>query len=303
MPADVHSMAPCQIASTVVPVERVSFSGGVITEPHQHSGNEFVTLIRTSGATPRIRLSMPFRAAYDLLALGVNELSAFHLYLAKFAALIRATGSVHTRWSLSTNAKAAAMITGWSVNQDGILLADVEIVPLAATGGTAHPLTRTDNNALLALASQPTVHTLGPVSINGTVIPGLTASSVDLGQNLVPQRTDGALYPVIAPRVDAAPRMTLTHADPRALLAGLGDLLGSSVAVVAYYRQYAAADGTIDTGATAVSVTAASCRITPIDMDVGQGEVATIGFEVAGLSSTSTHPFAVAVNATAPAIP
>lgn len=304
MPAVVYSLAPAKFNTTVVPVERIGFSAGVIANPHQHSGNEYPTLIAIAGAVPRVTLTVPFRAAYDVLGLGINVLTAFEVYLAKFASLTRASGSVHTKWALSASCTAAAIITGASVNQDGLLMAEVEVYPLSNTG-RAHPLTRSDNNALPSLASQPILHTLGPVSIDGTVIPGLQSSSLELGQRLQTQRTDGSDYPTLAVRVDAAPRIQATHADPVTMYNQLGSLLGANIAsgVVAYFRQHAASTGVIDTGATAVSITVASGRIVPLEVPAGQGSVATLGLEVHGLSTGATHPFAVSVSATAPAIP
>jgi hypothetical protein len=304
MPASIYSMAPAKFGATTVPVERIGFSAGVIVNPHQHSGNEYPTLVSIPGSSPRITLTVPWRAAYDTLGLVITELSAFELYLGKFAALIRSAGSVHTKWALTASCKAAAMITGASVNQDGILMAEVEIVPLSNTG-MAHPLTRTDNNAMPTLASQPILHTSGPLSINGTVVPGVASYGLDLGQRLEAQRTDGALYPIVAARVDAAPKVTASHADPVGMYAQLGSLLGANISsnVVAYFRAYDATTGVVSAGADAVSITVASGRVTPLETAATQGQVATVGIEVQGLSSSATHPFAISNSATAPAIP
>lgn len=303
MPAIVYSLAPAKLNSTVVPVERVGFSPGVIANPHQHSGNEYPTLVAIPGATPRITLTIPFRAAYDVLGLGISALTGFEVYLAKFGSLTRLATSTHTKWALTTDCTAAAIITGASVNQDGLLMAEVEVYPLS-NNGTTHPLTRTDNNAMPTLSAQPTLHTSGPLSINGTVIPGVASYGIDLGQRLEVQRTDGALYPLLAVRVDAAPKLTATHADPVTMINALGSLLGANISsnVVAYFRQLATS-GITDTGATAVSITVASGRVLPLEVTSAQGQVATMGLEVHGLSSSATHPFAMSVSATAPAIP
>lgn len=304
MPAIIYSLAPVRLGSTVIPVERIGLSAGVIANPHQHSGNEYPTLVAIPGASPRITLTAPWRAAYDVLGLGINVLTTVDVYLAKFASLTRASGNVHTKWALSTSCSAAALITGASVNQDGILMAEVEVLPLSSVG-TDYPLTRTDNNALPSLASQPILHTLGPVSINGTVVPGLESASLDLGQRLQSERTDGALYPILAARMDAAPRISATHRDPVTMYAQLGSMLGANITsnVVAYFRPYSATDGVVSTGATSVSITVASGRVVPLEITDSQGAVSTLGIDIHGLSSSATHPFAVSVTATAPAIP
>lgn len=304
MPAIIYSMAPAKFGTTVVPVERFGFSAGIVQTAHTHSGNEYATIVAVAGATPRITMSMPFRAAYDLFGLTVASVTTFEFYLAKFASLIRAAGSVHTKWALSASCSAACQITGFSVNNDGFLMAEVDVVPLS-NNGTTHPLTRTDNNALLSLASQPVLHTLGPVSINGTVVPGLSAANGDLGQRLEVARHDGTLYPLVAARLGGDPKLTFTHSDPVTLESQLASLLGSNITsnVVAYFRGYNTTTGVNDTGTTAISITIASGRAYMTELPAQHGQIATRGLEVIGLSTSSTHPMVVATSATAPAIP
>jgi hypothetical protein len=55
--------------------------------------------------------------------------------------------------------------------------------------------------------------------------------------------------------------------------------------------------------ANAISLTIATARSIPEQMQVAHGQVATVGVRVFALSSTDTHPIAVATGATAPALP
>jgi len=299
----VSSLAPVQINSTVLAVERIGFSTGIISDLSQHSGQLYATLHKVSGAVPRITFTTPFLAAYNLLGLTVVNASTLDVYLTKFGALVPTAGSTHPRFALSSSCTAACHITGASVNQDGDLMAEVECFPLSVAG-VAHPITYSTTNALITLAGQPVLHTLGPCSLNGTVVGGLQSSAVDLGQQLNIERTDGALYPIVGARVGAQPKITNGHADPFTLFSTLG-LLGLNLTsnFVQYFRQYSATTGVIDTGATAISFTIASGRAEPGDMSAQQGGVATLGFMVSGLSSSSTHPIAVSTSATAPTIP
>ncbi len=303
MVAILSSLSPAKLNATVVPVKSIGLSPGIISAADRHSGNLYETLHKTSGAEPRLTLNMPFKAAYDVIGFGILKLTAFEFYLAKFSDYIRATGSDHTKWALSTSATGVAMITGWSVDLDGDLLAVVEVVPLAASAA-AHPLTKTDANALPALGSQPTMHTLGPCSINGTVFPGLRSAGGELGQNLRVIRSDGDRYPRNAGYLGGSPRMSAVNSDPITLSATttLFGLNLSGGGFIQYFRQYDATTGEVtgDAG-TGISITAASGRIEPSQIDVADGDPSSIGIQVTGLSSSSTHPFVVSVAASVPA--
>lgn len=303
MPATLSSLSPAVLNATTVPVKSVGLTPGIISATDRHSGNLYETLHKTSGAEPRLTLNMPFKAAFDLIGFGILKLTAFEFYLAKFTDYIRSAASEHTKWSLSASATGVAMISGWSVDLDGDLLATVEIIPLAASA-TAHPLTKSDSNALPALGSQPVMHTLGPCSINGTVRPGLRSAGGDLGQNLRPIRSDGDLYARNAGYLGGTPRMNATCTDP-ITIAGITTLLGLNLSgggFIQYFRQYDVTTGVVtgDSG-TGISITAASGRLQPVDISAADQDVATLGLTVSGLSSSSTHPFAVSVAATVPA--
>lgn len=302
MVATLSSLSPAKLNSTVIAVKSVGLAPGIISAADRHSGNLYETLVKTSGAEPRITLNVPFKSAYDIIGMGVLKLTAFEFYLATFADYVRSSGSVHTKWALSSSATAVAMITGWTVDLDGDLLATVEVVPLAASAA-AHPLTKTDNNALPTLAAQPTMHTLGPCSINGTVRPGLRSAGGDLGQNLRVIRSDGDRYPRNAGFLGGACRMTAANSDP-ITLAGITTLFGLNLSgggFIQYFRQYDATTGEVtgDSG-TGVSITAASGRIEPMDISVADQDIPSIGLQVIGLSDSSTSPFVVSVAATVP---
>lgn len=302
MPSLLHSLAPGKFGATVVPFKSVGLTPSVALNPEQNSGDLFPKLIKIPGADPRIQVTMPFGPAYAALGLGVTELTALEIYLAKFSSYARAAGSVHTKWALATNARAAAMITGWSVDQDGDLNAVVDIALLGDATAMAHPLVQTDNNALPTLASQPTLYTLGPMSINGTVRPGLMSAGVDLGQSLDIRRTDGSRYPTSAGLLGGAPKMVGEHGDPVTLLGVLG-LIGLHITsnLIQYFRRYDATSGVVsDTAGSALSVTMAAGYMIPTSIDAGQLSVARTGIEAHGTSVSGTHPLAISTGATVP---
>jgi hypothetical protein len=304
MPALIHSLAPAKIGSTVIPIKSFSLSPDIVSALDAHSGNEYATLIKVSGANPRIRLTMPFQPIFDIVGFTVHKATTFEVYMALFTDYARASGSVHTKYALSASATAAIQITSASVDQDGDLMAEVDVV-LLSPDSTTHPLTKSNSNALPTLAAQPTLHTLGPISINGTVYPGMMSASCDLGQTLVTKRHDGDLYPKLAARLGGAPRMAGEHGDPSTFL-GLTTLLGLNITsnLIQYFRRYDATTGVCsDSAGTAVSFTMASARLHPTDLGVNHLQVARVGFEAFGLSSSTTHPIAVSVSATVPSVP
>ena len=297
-----YGLSPIRINSTVLPVENIGLSAEILAVVHQHSGNEYPTLIAVPGANPRLRFRTPFKGAYDLMGLTCLSATTLDVYLAKFAALVRSPSSVHPKIPLASSATGYCHITGASVNQDGVLMAECEAFYLSADG-TTHPWgATTTNNALPSLASQPTLHTLGPISLGGTVYGGLDSVGFDLGQQMEAARTDGCPFPTVARRRGGAPKLTGSHKDPIALQGVIGNL-GASTAIVQYFRSFNASTGVVDT-ANSVSITLATPdRIHPVELATDQDQVAAWGFEAWGLSSSSTHPFTISTSATAPAVP
>lgn len=306
MTATLYSLSPCKFGSTVVPIKTLGLSPGILAEMDFHSGNPYASLVRVPGATPRVVVTGPFAPIYAALSggLGLTKLTAFEAYLAKFTDGIRSSSSDHTRFALDSDAVAHAFITGASVDQDGILIATVEIHPLA-DDSTTFPLVQTSNNALPTLASQPDLHTLGPISISGTVYPGLKSSGFDLAQGFLAERSDGDRYPKVGRKLDSTPRLFGDHSDPQAVCNTLG-LNGLSISsnVVQYYRKFDATTGLVSNDAgSAVSLTIAAGRAHPLDISSQQGSIASQGIEFLPTSSTATHPIAVSTSATVPAVP
>lgn len=298
-----YGLSPIVVNSTTLPVENIALPQDVLAVVHQHSGNEYPTLVASPGANPRLTFRTPFKAAFDLFGFTCVSVTTLNVYLATFAALIRSASSVHAKLPLASSATAYGHITGFSVNQDGILMAECECVYLSSNG-TTHPIAATTvNNALPTLSSQPTLHTHGPISIGGTVIGGLQSVGVDLAQQYTVRRSDGDAYPRVAARTGGAPKLTGEHEDPIALQTAI-TTVGSSAAIIQYFRSFNATTGIVDT-ANSVSITLATpdrIQLTTLPA-AEQGQPATAGFEAWGLSSTSTHPFVVSTAATTPAVP
>lgn len=303
MAATLASMAPCTLNATTVPVQGVSIDPAVKSVLSHHSGNEYPTLEAVNGSQGKIVLQIPFVPAFNLLGFTALKLTTCDIFLATFANLLRQSGANHTKYGLNTSCTAAAQITSCSI-KDGALVANVEIVPLSTTGILA-PLVPTSSVALPSLSSQPQLVTQGPVTINGTVRTGLISTEINLNGTLDARYDDdGVLYPIVAARTQGQPEMVFQHSDPIALSALLG-MIGASISssTVAWFRPYDATTGVVSNGGTGVSITVASGYVTPFALAASQGQVATQGFRIRGLSTSSTHPFAVSVAATIPALP
>lgn len=297
--ATLWSCAPCKINTTVLAVESISLSAEVAAIVHQHSGNEYPTLIAVPGAAPRMRLKTFFHDAWTLIGGGVLRATVLEMYLAKFTSLARDTGAAHTKIALASSAVAAIYISGASVSEDGILMADVDIVPLSADRIT-HPLALTNSVSLPTLAAQPVLHTMGSVKFNGSVIVGAVSSGVDFGVQYESVRTDGALYADVGLRVGAAPKCSAEIVDPQAALTSLG-MLGTAISssTALYFKRFDATTGVCGT-ANAVSITIASGRVHPDETPTDDRKVARQTISLFGTSSTSTHPFTVSLVDTAP---
>jgi len=306
MPADIYSLAPINLriagglADVVIPCENHAFSPEILNNPHFHSGNLSPTAIVVPGANPRVNVSMPFRAAYELVALGIVKLTTLDVYLSKYVDFVRYPGPNHPKLSLSNGAFAAIQIVDWSVNVDGILMANVSIDLLS--NDAENPFNFSPNgNSLPTLATQPRLNTLGPVLINGTMIPGAESNSGQINGNTIVQRTDGDLYPRVAARTIINPSARIGHKDPVAVLAKLG-LLGTHLTADAemYFKDYDPITG-ITSETSAIKLTVAKGRAMPEAWNADQGAVAGSGIMIVGSNADGLgNPFAVTLDVNPP---
>lgn len=301
MTAVLNTLAPIQIASTVIPATNVSLSLGAIEEASEHSGQLFPTLRLIKGANPEATFTAPFEAVYALVGMGGYVASQFDIYLAKFASLVKSTSSDHQKLALSTSAQALLTIESVQVAQDGLLLANVR-ARYKSADGTTHPITRTANNSLVALASQPNLHTNGPVKLANTTVDGVASWSVECNHKAESLRSDGDLYPSEIIYRGSAPQITVEFNDPLTVLGTTGMLgLNASTTTILYAKRYSTTTGEVSGGATAVSITMAGGYINPQDMAAAVAGVATQGVRIFAMNGTvDTNPLTVSVSATAP---
>lgn len=299
MTAVISSLGPITIGSTTIATLGVTFSREIIESLQNHSGLPYSTADVIPGASPKVMFKCYYQDIHALTGLTILSASTFSVYLSTYTTLIRDSASTHTKLALSTSCAAAIQIISASANQDGILIADVEAT-LLANDSSSHPFTLTTGNALPALTAEPIKHTLGPCVINGTGIPGVDSASINLAPTLITSRSDGDLYPKVAAQVRGEPKLTVSHQDAKGVLTVAG-LLGANITanVVQYYRRADATTGVVG-AANGISFTIASGRVTPGTVQANPGAIATDGFEVTGLSASTSHPFTVSLTATVP---
>lgn len=300
MPAAISSLGPITINATTIATLGWSMSPEIVKAAQSHSGLPYPTIETTSGANPKVAFRCYFQDIYALVGSTILAATTFSVYLSKYTTLIRDAASTHLRMALATSCVAAVQIMSTTVDQDGMLIANCE-AELTANDSTTHPFAITTNNALPALTAEPIKHTLGPFVLDTVGIPGVQSATIEFNPALTMSRSDGDLYPRVGAQIQGSPRVTIGHKDPRAVLASLG-LIGANVttSAIQYFRRYDATTG-LAGAANGISVTLGVCRVAPAAIEAEQGGIATTGFELVGLSSSTSHPYTISLTATVPA--
>lgn len=290
--------APVTIQATVLAADEFQYDPAISSDVFRHDANKFASALVKPGAIPVVRFKTPFLAAFNLMGLGLFRMTAFNFTFTQFASFVRSAGATHPQYALAASAVAVCRIMGASVNQKGILMADVVVIPLSSDG-MIHPIAAPANVTLPVLASEPALHTLGPIEINGTKYSGFRNAGFDLGNDFTGEPHDGDLYLRNVGEYQADPKLMGEHADPTTLypiLGGLGVAISSTVKF--YFRDYAASGATLGTGLS-ISVASGAVNTGPIRMK--RGAVPSLGIEVQPLSTTQTHPFTLNAAAAIPA--
>jgi hypothetical protein len=312
-PASIASLSPMSLTAsggsggvTILATELVNVSFGIFQTIHHHSGNVYPTLVVVPGAERRMRVQSPFAGAFALLGLALTPISALKVCLAKFADYNRLSTASHQQISLTSGCSAAAQISGCSVNIDGILMADIDIIFLSTDGAT-DPITITDNQSLPAITGTPTLHQVGPSTFGATntIIPGVVAAGLAMGAVPTILRTDGDFFARSAARLQATPIITLTHSDPAALIDSItqtGTYMVDEVLV--YFKEYDVATGLCNQS-NGISFTIAYGRVHPHGPDESSNVVATTMVDIIGVSpdGNATSPISVSTGVDVPTPP
>lgn len=300
MTMNISGLAPGKLGATVIPVMDVRISPEVRFAAFQHSGYEFPSVGVCPGGMPRVSFKTPFSVAWSVIAtLKEAVFTTFEIYFATFGSGLRNSGAVHSKLALNAACSVCAYITGIeNVGQNGIAMATIEVVGLSPSA-ILHPFQIVNTVALPALAGEPALHTLGPFQLAGARIDGLLSHGYQANIQLAIPTNDGDSYPRTTGWMGAAPRLMARHQDPLTLLGSLG-LLGVNITSSAALWLIGIDPTTQLRMTTGISLTITSGRIITNPIQLSQAKPTEMDFEVAGLSSNSTHPIAVATGATVP---
>ncbi len=289
MTISLHSMGAVFLGGTALPATNVQYSPNVAGAQLRHDDREFSSIQATLGSAPMFTFQTPIKNALDEVGLRVTKFTDIDIYLAPY------TDAVHDatskKYTLAASAVAFAVITGFSVAQGGICLANVSVACLSADGDT-DPITSPANEAIPAI-TEPLLHTLGPVTLNGTATDGVESIDASTSQRWAPIFSDGKLYPETGQYDGGEPVISISHADPVAVLGTnyIGAAI-SSTTTVELRAIAAAAQTPTDTGK--ITLTIADGRIIPRSISAAVGGIAMGGWDIIGLSdSAQVHPWAV----------
>lgn len=281
------------LGTTVLPVSDVNLDPAIITAARSSAGDQHPTQQTVFGGNPSLTATMPLGSALTVIGLTCLRSTAMNLILLEIDSTTGKTkaGSVHTKVALATSAIAYTVLNSFSVSQGGLATAQVTITGIAATG-SVHPFAITTNNAALTLAAQPTLHTLGPATINNVALTGVESVSGDLAHQSSTRTSDGDLYPTQYAWMMGSPTLSIESGNIGGLLTALG-LVGAAIATTTKvtFRQRDTA-GTI--GSTVASITVGAGFVIPGAFGGGVDSPARMGCTVLPASSDgSTHPWTV----------
>ncbi len=298
MPLAIAGMSPLLLDTTKLAIQDLEFTPDIVSNPFRHSGNEFPSVGVLPGGRPAMRFKTPFVAAFNYISLKAKLATAAEIYFATFANGLRQSGANHAKLSLNTSAKAFNWISGASVRQNGLLMADVTTMFLSSDG-VANPLVYSaSGNTLPVLSAEPQLNTLGPIGRNGTRKDG--AANLGFANNciIVSPVNDGDKFPKTATLFGAEPKFMVEHQDPMLMLTDLG-LEGEAITSMALF--FAGIDpnnGRRQT--TGVSLTATLGHRYPGSFKWALNDPASVGIVADLLSIDGTHPIAVNTAATLP---
>lgn len=298
MTISLAGMSPLVVNATTLAITNLRGSPNLNFQAVRHSGNEFPSVGALPGAMPRMSFSTPFLAAYNLIGLKLLIATTFDVFFATFAAGLRQSGANHSKFGLTASCSACLYITGARVAQNGLLMADVEVVYLSNDGKT-HPVTLTNSVSLPSLGSEPVLHTLGPYSLNTTRKDGLKNSGFSNGINLHVPINDGDSYPRTVGWMGAAPKLAWAHEDAKQMATDLGWIGANITTSVALY--FCGIDPTTHLRmTTGISMIITSGRVWGDGYQWDMQQPATASLMAESLASGSTHPIAVTSGATIP---
>lgn len=126
-------------------------------------------------------------------------------------------------------------------------LAEITARLVPVYDGTNAPLVATSSVAITASGSVPTLFTLGPVSINGSAVAGVTETNWDNQIEYLVEMADGVSWPDFVSIQRIAPKITIRSRNT-ALLSTYGTAGTALTALTVYLRKKLKSDFTVAAG-------------------------------------------------------
>jgi hypothetical protein len=249
------------------------------------------------GVRPTVEASSPrIKAVLDLLGFLGKDCSATNVDLYYMKAGGHASRSPIAD-TVHKAVRARRSLVCWSrlsVRHGGNAAVDFRVVP--TYDGSNAPLVGLGQIALPAAPLPTDLYTLGPVSLNGTVLSGIDGWTLDLGTQIDETASDGEEFTSFVGIRSADPVLTVTHPDPK-YWETLG-LDGQAVTACSFALRKKAVDSTRNVAAA----TAAHVKFSNTD---NPGGLATVQRTSGGTGNASSTELRIAfrVNAAGSAYP
>lgn len=283
-----NSLGAVVLGGTALPTQNLQYSPNTSGQKLRHDDREFSSIQTTLGSAPSITFQTNLKNALDVIGLRIQKFVAWDFYLAKF------TDGIHDanadKYSQAVGAEAYAIVNGFSAAQGGIVFANVTVFFLSSDGDT-DPLVK--GSSAIPAITEPLIHTLGEVTINNVATDGVQSVEASLNQRWNPTFADGKLYSQIGTYDGGEPIFSVNHADPVEILGTdfvgveINDLTKIVLNAVDAVLQVPTVTG-------AITFTVGDGRIMPRQVQASIGSIATIGYDIIGLSNAAqVHPWVI----------
>jgi hypothetical protein len=273
-------------SQAVLPVGRASVTPDLGVALYRH-GLSYPRSALFPGGVVGISVPVPLGPALDLLGLEFKRFSAGNLFLQTYSASARQGGANNRSLTLGAG---IAYIQGVTLRKGEIATAVVNVMPFSADGD-AHPVTPEESQTVLAISSEPALHTIGPVRLEAaSLLPGVNTVSIDLAPRVTPLRHGDHRYPVDALYAGGNPVVTLGCDALLAMLDSYALSTAVPTTVEIYGRAGDFASGDLSANGLKLEGSRATLRPQPVDLPLdGHGSQ---GAALDLLTTDNTHPLA-----------
>lgn len=255
----------------------VTYNPGVQSQSDPMDGFAQSAAVNHFQATPTISFECArVKSALNFLGLLANPItsSQIQVYYQTLADEgVRAGLTSHTRLTV---AKGILVIDSIRASQGATATLSGTIYPISSNG-TTDPVTRIDNASLPTYTPGSSVETLGACSINGTSLNGVTEFSLEFGNEVFSEFSNGLHYPIYSCIMSSTPIINVSSYDVQ----GLNTLLGQkglklSGSTNTNFILTTTVNGITNT-TTSVTFTARDGMVAPNQVAGSQGQVITVG--------------------------